>query len=101
MQVRLAQNQYLYPRLRGMWSHLASNRMGGGVGSRFGEGESQLEVDRRLIRNRITSIRRELALLSKKRDLQRKQRKESGVYKVALAGYTNAGKSSLLNAITG
>ena len=74
---------------------------GTGVGSRFGEGESQLEVDRRLIRNRITSIRRELALLSKKRDLQRKQRKESGIYKVALAGYTNAGKSSLLNAITG
>lgn len=101
LQVRLAQNQYLYPRLRGMWAHLASNRMGGGVGSRFGEGESQLEVDRRLVRNRVTSIRRELSSLSKKRDLQRKRRRESGVYKVALAGYTNAGKSSLLNTITG
>lgn len=50
LQVKLAQNQYLYPRLRGMWSHLAAHRMGGGVGSRFGEGESQLEVDRRLVR---------------------------------------------------
>lgn len=101
LQVKLAQNQYLYPRLRGMWAHLASNRMGGGVGSRFGEGESQLEVDRRLIRNRITSIKRELASLSKKRNLQRKSRNESGVFRVALAGYTNAGKSSLLNALTG
>ena len=81
LQVKLAQNQYLYPRLRGMWSHLAAHRMGGGVGSRFGEGESQLEVDRRLVRKRIGRIRR--------------------VFRVALAGYTNAGKSSLMNALTG
>lgn len=101
LQVRLAQNEYLLPRLRGMWAHLASNRMGGGVGSRFGEGESQLEVDRRMIRKRITSIKRELADISKTRSLQRKQRYRSGIYKVALAGYTNAGKSSLLNTITG
>ena len=101
LQVKLAQNQYLYPRLRGMWAHLASNRMGGGVGSRFGEGESQLEVDRRLIRNRITSIRRELEHISKNRSLQRKQRYASGAFKISLAGYTNAGKSSLLNALTG
>lgn len=101
LQVRLAQNQYLLPRLRGMWAHLASNRMGGGVGSRFGEGESQLEVDRRLVRKRITSIKRELEHLSAVRRVQRETRYESGIYKVALAGYTNAGKSSLLNALTG
>ena len=100
LQVKLAQNQYLLPRLRGMWAHLASNRMGGGVGSRFGEGESQLEVDRRLIRKRITSIRRELEEVSHYRELQRKTRYASGVFKVSLAGYTNAGKSSLLNALT-
>lgn len=99
LQVRLAQNEYLYPRLRGMWAHLASNRMGGGVGSRFGEGESQLEVDRRLVRKRITSIKRELADLKGVRELQRDSRKNSGVFKIALAGYTNAGKSSLLNKI--
>ena len=101
LQVRLAQNQYLYPRLRGMWAHLASNRMGGGVGSRFGEGESQLEVDRRMVRKRITSIRRELAHLSEVRSLQRENRYGSGMFKVSLAGYTNAGKSSLINRLTG
>ena len=101
LQVRLAQNQYLYPRLRGMWAHLASNRMGGGVGSRFGEGESQLEVDRRMVRKRITSITRELKQVSANRELQRKARNESGMFRVALAGYTNAGKSSLLNRLTG
>ena len=101
LQVRLAQNQYLYPRLRGMWAHLASNRMGGGVGSRFGEGESQLEVDRRMVRKRITSIRRELAHLAEVRSLQRESRYGSGMFKVALAGYTNAGKSSLINRLTG
>ena len=100
LQVRLAQNEYLLPRLRGMWAHLASNRMGGGVGSRFGEGESQLEVDRRMVRKRITSIKRELSHLSEVRAVQRESRYESGMFKVALAGYTNAGKSSLLNRLT-
>lgn len=100
LQVRLAQNQYLLPRLRGMWAHLASNRMGGGVGSRFGEGESQLEVDRRLVRKRITSIKRELAELDRNRSLQRQSRTASGMVRIALAGYTNAGKSSLLNRLT-
>ena len=98
--MRLAQNEYLLPRLRGMWAHLASNRMGGGVGSRFGEGESQLEVDRRMVRKRITSIKRELKHLAEVRAVQRESRYESGMFKVALAGYTNAGKSSLLNRLT-
>ncbi len=101
LQVRLAQNQYLLPRLRGMWAHLASNRMGGGVGSRFGEGESQLEVDRRMVRKRITSIRRELEQVSRMRQTQRSARYASGIFKVAEAGYTNAGKSSLLNRLVG
>ena len=101
LQVRLAQNQYLYPRLRGMWAHLASNRMGGGVGSRFGEGESQLEVDRRMGRNRISSIKRELARIDKIRTTQREGRYKSPTFKIALAGYTNAGKSSLINRLTG
>lgn len=100
LQVRLAQNQYLLPRLRGMWAHLASNRMGGGVGSRFGEGESQLEVDRRMVRKRITSIKRELDHVSQVRAVQRESRYASNTFKVALAGYTNAGKSSLLNYLT-
>ena len=100
LQVRLAQNQYLLPRLKGMWAHLASNHMGGGVGSRFGEGESQLEVDRRIVRARITSIKRELVHLQQVRATQRGERYESGMFKVALAGYTNAGKSSLLNRLT-
>ncbi|MGI6105029.1 MAG: GTPase HflX [Raoultibacter sp.] len=100
LQVRLAQNEYLLPRLRGMWQHLASNRMGGGVGSRFGEGESQLEVDRRMVRKRITVIKRELKQLEEVRKIQRESRYRSGIFKVALAGYTNAGKSSLLNRLT-
>ncbi len=101
LQVRLAQNQYLYPRLRGMWAHLASNRMGGGVGSRFGEGESQLEVDRRMVRKRIDKIKAELAKLSRDREVQRSRRYADGVCKVVLVGYTNAGKSTTLNALTG
>jgi GTP-binding protein HflX len=100
LQVRLAQNQYLLPRLRGMWAHLAAGRMGGGVGSRFGEGESQLEVDRRMVRKRISSIKAELKKVQEERSTQRQARLNSGVFKVALAGYTNAGKSSLLNRLT-
>lgn len=101
LQVQLAQNQYLLPRLRGMWSHLVREQTRGGIGSRFGQGESQLEVDRRLVRNRISSLKRELLQLEKRRKVQSKARWDSGVYRVALVGYTNAGKSTLLNALTG
>ncbi len=101
LQVQLAQLQYLLPRLRGMWSHLAKEQTRGGIGSRFGQGESQLEVDRRLIRGRISTIKRELAVIEKRRAVQSSSRISSPVFRVALAGYTNAGKSSLLNALTG
>lgn len=100
LQVQLAQLQYVLPRLRGMWSHLMGEQTRGGIGSRFGQGESQLEVDRRLVRDRIASLRRELARLETRRGTQSKARWDSGIYRVALAGYTNAGKSTLLNALT-
>lgn len=101
LQVQLAQLQYVLPRLRGMWSHLVGEQTRGGIGSRFGQGESQLEVDRRLIRDRITTLRGELRRLDRRRSVQSKARWESGVYRVALVGYTNAGKSTLLNQLTG
>ena len=101
LQVQLAQNQYLLPRLRGMWSHLVREQTRGGIGSRFGQGESQLEVDRRLIRKRIGTLKRELELLERRRNVQSKARWDAGIYRVALVGYTNAGKSTLLNALTG
>ena len=100
LQVQLAQLQYVLPRLRGMWSHLVGEQTRGGIGSRFGQGESQLEVDRRLIRDRISWLRRELGELEKRRGVQSKARWDSGVYRVALVGYTNAGKSTLLNLLT-
>ena len=98
LQVELAQLEYQLPRMRGMWQHL--ERLGGGVGTR-GPGESQLETDRRLARDRITLLRRRLKETGKRRRLQRKRRVEGAVPTVALAGYTNVGKSSLLNALTG
>lgn len=100
LQVQLAQLQYLLPRLRGMWSHLMGEQTRGGIGSRFGQGESQLEVDRRLIRDRIFALKRELVKLETRRETQSKARWDSGIWRVALAGYTNAGKSTLLNALT-
>lgn len=101
LQVQLAQLQYVLPRLRGMWSHLVGEQTRGGIGSRFGQGESQLEVDRRLIRNRIATLREELRKLERRRNVQSKARWESGIYRVSLVGYTNAGKSTLLNRLTG
>lgn len=101
LQVELAQLEYLLPRLRGMWGHLERERLGGGRGARFGAGESQLETDRRLARKRIADLKRELKHVASARETQRKARATSGVFRVALVGYTNAGKSSLLNALTG
>jgi GTP-binding protein HflX len=104
LQVELAQLEYNLPRMRGMWKHL--ERLGGGMGSlgagvgTRGPGESQLESDRRIARRRITLLRRRLKDLSKQRDVRRKERQRAEAPTVALAGYTNVGKSTLLNALT-
>lgn len=100
LQVELARLEYLLPRLRGMWGHLEAERLGGGRGARFGAGESQLETDRRLTRKRIAELKRELKNVARARETQRASRARSGVYRVALVGYTNAGKSTLMNALT-
>jgi GTP-binding protein HflX len=105
LQVELAQLEYNLPRMRGMWKHL--ERLGGGrgvvgagVGTR-GPGESQLETDRRLANRRIVLLRRRLRELDRQRALRRKERQRTETPTVALAGYTNVGKSTLLNALTG
>lgn len=100
LQVELARLEYLLPRLRGMWGHLEAERLGGGRGARFGAGESQLESDRRLTRRRIAEVKRELKHVARARDVQRTSRARSGVFRISLVGYTNAGKSTLLNALT-
>ncbi|MFZ5800094.1 MAG: GTPase HflX [Candidatus Omnitrophota bacterium] len=96
MQVELAQLEYLLPRLAGKGIMLS--RLGGGIGTR-GPGEQKLEVDRRRIRSRIDKLRKEISLISKHRQLIRKKRRENALPTVALVGYTNAGKSTLLNAL--
>lgn len=97
-QVELARCEYELPRLKGAWTHL--ERQGGGVGLRGGPGETQIEVDRRLVRTRISQLKRELAHLEQVRETQRRGRPK-GLPRVALVGYTNAGKTSLLKALTG
>ena len=98
LQVELAQHEYLLPRLAGQWSHL--ERLGGGIGTR-GPGETQIETDRRLVRNRILKIKKALNDVSRHRELYRSRRREQGLPVASLVGYTNAGKSTLLNSLTG
>ena len=98
LQVELAQYQYLLPRLTGMWTHL--ERQEGNIGTR-GPGETQLETDRRLIRKRIQKLEEELREVRKVRGVQRERRIKNSVPVVAIVGYTNAGKSTLLNHLTG
>lgn len=98
LQVELAQLRYRLPRLTRMWEHLS--RLGAGIGTR-GPGETQLEVDRRRIRSRLDKLEEDLTRIKKRRKIQRENRKRSGILSLALVGYTNAGKSSLLNCLTG
>ena len=98
LQVELAQLEYNLARMRGLWSHL--ERLGGGIGTR-GPGETQIETDRRLARNRISALRRRLEQVKGTRAVQRAERERAALPTVALVGYTNAGKSTLLNALTG
>jgi GTP-binding protein HflX len=95
VQVELAQYQYLLPRLRGMWSHL--ERQGGGIGSR-GPGETEIETDRRIVNDKIAMLRRKLGEIDKQAQTQRQERGE--YIRVALVGYTNVGKSTLMNLLT-
>ncbi len=98
LQVELAQHEYLLPRLAGQWSHL--ERLGGGIGTR-GPGETQIETDRRLVRERIQRLKKSLDGVRRHRGLYRDRRRTAQMPVVSLVGYTNAGKSTLLNRLTG
>src|SRR6266508_26771 len=98
LQVELAQGQYILPRLRGQWSHL--ERLEGRIGTR-GPGETQLETDRRLIRDKISRLKREIERVRMQRALHRRQRAKQGIPVVSLVGYTNAGKSTLMRTLSG
>ncbi len=103
LQVELAQLEYNLARMRGLWSHLerlGAGRIDGGIGTR-GPGETQIETDRRLARDRISALRRKLTHVRSSRSVMRAERERAHLPRVALAGYTNAGKSTLLNALTG
>ena len=95
-QVQLAQLEYFLPRLTRIWTHL--ERQMGGIGTRAGAGETQIEIDRRLIRNQIAKLKRELTAIEKQRKVQNNRR--DNAFRIALVGYTNAGKSTLMNALT-
>src|SRR5918999_1728893 len=103
LQVELAQLEYNLARMRGLWTHLerlGAGRVDGGIGTR-GPGESQIETDRRLARDRITALRRQLRRVEQGRAVMRANRERAALPSIALAGYTNAGKSTLLNTLTG
>lgn len=100
LQVELARSEHSLPRLKNAWTHLSRQRGGGGVTQR-GEGEAQIELDARMVRQRIARLKKDLAAVIRHRDTQRKQRQRVPVPTAAIVGYTNAGKSTLLNALTG